>query len=131
MFKPDKTRFILYEALTTILWFMLDASWLFEWLWPANILGVITVFVAILATCYAEQDLGNRAIAVGILAWVTMNAFWVAGDMNQMPLVITIAKICAVGVFICLVTAVTTLHAGQEMLETMKKFRRVRFGDQD
>lgn len=127
MFKPDKVRFVRYEVLTTILWFGLDSSWLFEWRWAANILAVAAVLAAILTTVHAERSFGDLAVAFGILGWVLMNAFWVTGDMNKLPWAVLPAKVCAAFVFVCLAVAVASSRLGRETAGVLKKFRRVRF----
>lgn len=113
MFKPSKARFIHYEFITTILWFALDASWLFEWLWIANTFSILVVISAVLTICHTRRNIRDQASSLAILLWVSMSAFWVTGDMNEIPWAMFVAKICAGGTLLCLLTA--------------KKFRRVRF----
>lgn len=124
--KPDNRRFVLYEFLTTILWFCLDSSWLYGWLAAANTLSVLVVAAAILASLYAERNLRDTAIAGGILAWVAMSAFWVYGDMNHVPWAITVAKLCAPCVLLFLSTAMAVGDTGRNIVESLKKFQRVK-----
>lgn len=119
--KPDTVRFLRYEVITTILWFALDCSWLFEWLLAANILSALVILGALLAAYYSS--LKDLVIAIGILLWVSMNAFWVTGDMNELPWALVAAKICAGGVLVCLVVTLW-MSCG-----AVVKFRRVRLGD--
>jgi len=127
MQKPNKDLYIRYEIITTLLWFVLDASWLFGWRWVANTFAVLATLAALLTVLYAERDASNLAAAFGVLGWVLMNAFWVTGDINGMPWGVPAAKVCAGGVLVCLVVAIWVSRMRDGVMEVLGRIRRFKF----
>ena len=127
MFWPNKDRYIRWELITTILWFLLDSSWLFQWRWMANTLAVLAGIAALWTAAHAERNAGDVAVALGILGWVFMNAFWVVGDINGIAWAVQAAKFFAAGVLLCLIVAIWVSRARAQLAEVLSRFRRFRF----
>lgn len=127
MTTPDQERHALGESVATVAWFLLDASWLFEWRWAAAVAGAIAIGAAAWSARYAERDAGSVAVAVGVLGWVLMNAAWVIGDLNKLPWAIALAKVFAALVAACLLAALAASRGTREALEQLLlRLRRLR-----
>lgn len=128
MSSPDRERYSNWESLTTILWLLLDASWLFEWRWVALVAAVAAVLAAAMTLVYAERDASSFCVALGLFGWVLMNAAWVTGDLNSLPWAVTLAKVLTGLIAVCLIAAVLAARPARiAFSEVLGKFRKLRF----
>lgn len=127
MLFPNRERYERGETLATVAWFLLDASWLFDWRWLAALCGAAALAASAWSARHAERDVGSVAVALGVLAWVLMSGAWVLGDLGKLPWALTLAKVCAGLVAACLVVALGSTRGTRAALEELlRHLRRMR-----
>ncbi len=123
----DEVRYLRWEAVTTVSWFLLDVSWLFELRLASLVFGAACVGAGLVTTLHSRRDVASLSVSLGVLAWVLMCAAWVTGDLHKIAWAVGLAKVLAGAVGVCLVTAlVTSRHAHSAWDQVLERFRRLR-----
>lgn len=78
--EEHESRLVAIETAGSIVWFLMDGSWMFEHTTLALILAAPTVFLHAMAFRYTPHTVPNLAVTAAILSWVCMNVFWIHAD---------------------------------------------------
>jgi hypothetical protein len=115
-----------WETTGSVLWFLMDACWMFE----AGLLAQLLILPAVLphlAAVRCVSQLRERLVAGAIFSWLAMNVAWMVADIHDIQPLYWVAKGFTVLGFALLVFA---LFAGRKVGESwhasLRRFRRMR-----
>jgi hypothetical protein len=127
--KTQQDNFALYlvETGSTVSWFFMDASWMFELVWPAQFLAVVTIILSLLIFCYTERSKANMLVTAAMVAWAGMNICWMLKDLDCWSQGMWGARAFFVLGLACLLMAAFVARSSQAAMDIlMARFRRMR-----
>ena len=83
----------LWETFGSVLWFLLDGSWMLDWRMMVTVLIVPTILCNFLTLFYLEKSDGSVLSGITVNSWLLMNVFWILGDMYHVGFAPLWAKI--------------------------------------
>lgn len=115
------------ETVGSILWFFMDAAWMFEISFLAKVLITPTVLVNLSGFRYTERKLTGFFVTVAMNAWLIMNIFWMVSDLNKVDSLLIVARVMfIVGIGFLIAAIAKTGLDYQLLLEMLSRFRRLR-----
>lgn len=123
---PDK-RLILFETLSTVAWFLMDASWMLGFKVGAIALSVVTVATCLLVMPFDEKRPSILLIDAAVTAWACMNVGWMLTDIGIWHRGQLVARVfLAIGGGL-LLSALLAAYGDSQLLQAiLRRFRRFR-----
>lgn len=108
------------EITSSILWFSMDAMWLFSAVNLAYILAVPTLIASVLMVT-VEKNPEQRWIDISSLCWVLMNIGWLVGDEVGIEWLLNSSKVVF---FLGILAIIRSLSLSKDWRMTLSNFRR-------
>lgn len=122
--EPDK-KLVFCETWGSLFWFLTDACWLFEWKVALFVFALPTIAFNILVFKFIKRTWANIWVTTGMNAWVVMNILWAWGDLDNLPQLVSWAKVfCILGVLCLLISPIKGCAEARGALG--RYFRRLR-----
>ena len=117
---------MLTETIGSVLWFIMDGLWMLNAAVGAKAMIVPTVLVNLFVFRYTRRSVSQFSVVAAMNAWLLMNVFWMAGDLDKVPGPLVVARtMFAVGV-VLLVLAVASAWRAEGVRQVLARFRRLR-----
>ncbi|MDP3697674.1 MAG: hypothetical protein Q8R55_06740 [Candidatus Taylorbacteria bacterium] len=129
---PEKEKtFYFLEGFGTLLWVLMDVSWLFEVGSAVILFASLAVAGNLFALIYAifrlDRDLVPIKAVVAYNLWVIMGALWAIGEFQELDKLVLAARITGLALILVTVWEFTVNRNNSErMLVFMKFFRKFR-----
>ena len=118
---------MMWEALGSIAWFLMDGCWMWTWQRGAYLLVVPAVGCHLLVLWHSRSSRPELLVGLATAGWLSMNITWMVSDFAKAPGLLTAAKVSfAVGVAFLLVSFVVRPGAQEVLATTLSRFRRLR-----
>jgi hypothetical protein len=118
----------LFESVGSALWFAMDGLWMFQAVGAAELLVAPTVVSNLLAFRYTERTLSEYGVLASVNLWLWMNASWMIADLEDVPQLITMAKVLFGAGFLALFLALLGPRCDRStLIEVFGRFRRLRW----
>ncbi len=132
MTDEQKSRLVLVETISSVCWFLMDASWMFGLYTMAQIMAVLTVATSLWIFRYTERTMSDMLVTASVACWACMNVCWMLHDSKAITWGLTVAAGFFFGGAIFLVAAFFFARTHREMLESIiARFRRLRLSRRD
>lgn len=115
------------ELVSSLFWFLMDASWMFE----LNSLALIFVFPTVVTGALLvllEKNPSFRWVNLAVLFWMIMNAGWLASEILGDPDLLIASKVSFVLGVLSLFQAVRLQKSQKGLALLLAHFRRFRLG---
>ena len=132
MTEDQKAKLALFEMISSVCWFLMDASWMFALYIVSQIMAALTIASSLLIFRYTERNWSDMLITAATLFWAAMNVCWMLND----------SKVIAWGVIaggyffgagtLCLLGAFCAGSSSRQVLDhVVTRFRRLRITRRD
>lgn len=130
MLKEERT-FYFFEGIGTLLWVLMDVSWLFNIKSCAIFFAGLAVLGNLVALIYAFLKLDRNLVAIKAVVaynlWVIMGALWVIGEFIELDKLVFLARIIGVTVIlVALWEFLVNRNNTDQLIIFMRSFRKFR-----
>lgn len=132
MTEDQKSKLALVEMLSSVCWFLMDASWMFGLFTLSYVLAALTISTSLLLFRYTERALSDMLVTAAMACWAAMNICWMVNDSKAIDWGIiaggcffALGAVCLVGSF-C-----SGRSTGRVMEQILSRFRRLRVSRRD
>jgi hypothetical protein len=109
-----------FEITNSISWLLMDACWMFEYIW-ASYFFILPTIISAIVLCVKVPSPSVRLANTGLLFWVVLNVLWMIADYTSNSQLLSVAKVLfPVGLLIILFA----LFRSQNKKEILNSFRR-------
>jgi hypothetical protein len=119
----DKKTHDIVDGLNSALWFLMDGCYLFGWNTSAYFLITPVIATAMFSLLSGEKRADVFFSTLALNCWVLMNCFWLVGDMETIPVLITVAKVLF---FVGAALVVMSMTLAGDWRKTVSSFKRMR-----
>ena len=121
------TRLYAVEIISSVCWFLMDASWMFGLTTLAVVLAVLTIATSLAMFLYIKRTASEFLITGTMVFWASMNVCWMLTDTQLWPGGLALAAGFFAGGSLCLAGAFLTAKNSREGLASIVgRFRRLR-----
>lgn len=132
MTDDQKSKLVLVEMISSVCWFLMDASWMFGLFWLAYLMAALTISTSLLLFRYTERTMSDMLVTAAMAFWAAMNVCWMVNDSKAIDWGI-IAGGCFFGAgALCLLGAFFGGRSSSEVIaQIIARFRRLRVSRRD
>lgn len=124
---PRERTLVLLETAGSVVWFLMDASWMWELEPVALALSVPTLLLNGAAIAWTERKFLPMAVAVTIETWVLMNVLWMTAEMLHVAALLRAAQVASgLGVALMVVALAKSGLRDEVVRVVLRRFRRLR-----
>ena len=122
-------RLVLFDAVSTVAWFLMDAAWLMERPKLSVICAVPTLVACLLVAWYDERRPSLILADLAVFAWAGMNLGWMLNDTGLWSDGKPLSRVMLlVGALLLLAAILTARQSAEVILAILRRFRRFRIG---
>jgi hypothetical protein len=120
-------RLAVLESIGSLFWFLMDGCWMLGLGGLARALALPTVATQLVALRHTPRSVVELAITGSINCWVLMNVFWMFGDLDDRPGLLTAARFAfAAGLGLLSLAALHARSTAELRKRALVRFRRLR-----
>lgn len=120
-------RLVVVETISSVCWFLMDASWMFGLPMIAKVMAILTIATSLLVFKFTERAAAPMLVTAAMTSWAVMNVFWMLNDLTTWNGGLGVAQLFFVIGVVCLLGAmVTARHSTEPVLAVIARFRRLR-----
>ena len=126
--ETDRARHLaVLETIGSLFWFLMDGCWMLGLDGPARVLALPTVATQLIAFRHTPGSVVEMAITGSVNCWVLMNVFWMFGDLDGRPWLLTAARLAFVaGPGLLSLAALHARSTAELRKRALARFRRLR-----
>lgn len=125
--KDTQAKLVVIETLSSVSWFVMDASWMFGLSTAAIVFAALTIATNLLVFRWAERSASYLLVTVAMTFWASMNVCWMLDDIKVWQGGLTFAAIFFGLGALSLITAFIAAKGNREALDAIiARFRRLR-----
>lgn len=125
--KDTATKLVVIETLSSVCWFIMDASWMFGLPTAAMIFAALTIATNILVFRWAERSSSYLLVTAAMTFWASMNVCWMLNDIKVWSGGLTFAAIFFGLGALSLASAFIAAKRNREAIDVIiARFRRLR-----
>lgn len=122
-----KSKLVVVETVSSLCWFLMDASWMFTLYTLAKIMAVLTIGTTLWVFRYTERNWSDMLVTASVACWACMNVFWMLNDSRLIDWGLKAGAFFFFAGALFLLGAFFSARSHKEMLENIiARFRRLR-----
>lgn len=132
MTEDQKSKLVLVEMISSVCWFLMDASWMFGLFSIAYLMAALTISTSVLLFRYTERTVSDMLVTAAMAFWAAMNVCWMVNDSKAIDWGIMAGgcffgagALCLVGAFFC------GRSSADVIAQIVARFRRLRLRRDD
>lgn len=127
-----RTKLLIVETVSSVFWFLMDATWMFGLGPIAVTMAVLTIVSNLLVFRWADRTPSYFLITAAMTFWALMNVFWMLTDVKLWKGGLALAAVFFVLGAISLISAFIAAKNNREALSAViHRFRRFRVESRD
>jgi|AGTN01.2.fsa_nt_gi hypothetical protein len=120
-------RLVVVETISSVCWFLMDASWMFGLPMIAKVMAILTIATSLLILKFTERHVAPMLVTAAMTSWAVMNVFWMLNDLTVWNGGLAVAQVFfAIGTLCLLGAMVTARRSSEPVLAIIARFRRLR-----
>lgn len=120
-------RLVIVETISSVCWFLMDASWMFGLPMIAKVMAILTIATSLLIFKFTERAAAPMLVTAAMTSWAVMNVFWMLNDLTVWDGGLPVARAFFVIGALCLLGAMfTAKRSAEPVLAIIARFRRLR-----
>lgn len=128
----EKSKLVVVETISSVCWFLMDASWMFTLYDLAKVMALLTIVTSLWVFRYTERTWSDMLVTASVACWACMNVLWMLNDSKMIDWGLKVAAGFFFGGAICLVAAFFCARNHKDILDQIiARFRRLRISRRD
>lgn len=120
-------KLVVIETVSSVCWFIMDASWMFGLSTAAMILAAFTIGTNLLVFRWAERSASYLLVTSAMTFWASMNVCWMLADIKVWAGGLTFAAVFFGLGALSLISAFLAAKGNRETIDAIiARFRRLR-----